>query len=398
MPIPMDEIETVPTYLRFPAASAIACCCLACADIPHEGSAQATLELDRLVTLPNTGGEGAPPWATVSDVTITADGEVVVLDGMGPGVYRYTQAGAFAGTLGAEGQGPGEYRSPTNVVALDDGRVALWDPGNARMLFFDVDGPAGSFPVASGLMTVDRSLYAISDSLLLVRTHVAGERSGQSVLGFLAYDTEGNLRDTIAPPWPPRAQRTVGVPGSLEGPIPLTPTDAWIVTPEGEVLASHRDHYQLVRMTMAGDTIAVITRDAERVAVQDGERDAYQAAVEFAFGRRDPGWSWPRSTSFPETKPAIAELRPVIDGGFAVVLHGTGVEFPERRAEGRVHWGEARRVDVYTAGGDLVGRFDLPSGERLMQLSRHHVITTTRDELGRTQLHVYALTPHDQPT
>jgi hypothetical protein len=225
----------------------------------------------------------------------------------------------------------------------------------------------------------------------LVGTHVTDERSGESVLGFLAYDTEGMLRDTVAPPWPPRAQRTVGIPGSLEGPIPLTPTDAWIVTPEGEVLASHRDRYEIVRMTLAGDTLAVITREAEPVAVQDGERDAYQAAVAYAFSRRHPGWSWPRSASFPEVKPAIAELRPVIDGGFAVVRHGPGVEFPERRAEGRVHWGEARQVDLYTARGQEVGHFDLPAGERLIQLSRHRVITTQRDALGRTQIHVYAL-------
>lgn len=80
-------------------------------------------------------------------------------------------------------------------------------------------------------------------------------------------------------------------------------------------------------------------------------------------------------------------------GGFAVVRHGPGVEFPNSRGEGRLNWGEARRVDLYAGGGNPVGSFDLPASETLIQLSTEHMITTQRDRLGRTRVLVYALRP-----
>lgn len=365
----------------------------ACGDAPAESAAPADFELDPLVVIPAPDGGGEPPWAIVSDVTIASDGSIVIADAMGPGVYRFTADGAFAQRLGRAGQGPGEYRSPVNVLAGADGAVHVWDPGNTRIVSFDLEGASSSLRVASSLLSSERSLYGVGDSLLLVRTHVTGPGLGEGVAGYLAYDLEGTLRDTIAPPWPPRAQQMVGVAGAWEGVVPLTPTDAWIVGPDGVVLASHREQYEVVRMTADGDTLGVIRRDVAPVPVEAGERDAYQAAFEFALRRRFAGWSWPATAGFPDVKPVVAELRSVIGGGFAVLRHGPGVEFPDRRAEGRVHWGEARRVDLYAPGGESLGSFDLPAGESLIQLSSKRVITTQRDALGRTRVHVYALTP-----
>lgn len=261
----------------------------ACGDEPAAPAAPADLDLDLVATIPAPNGGDEPPWAIVSDATIATDGSIVIADGMGPGVYRFTPDGTFVQQLGRSGQGPGEYRSPANVLAGKDGVVYVWDPGNARIVAFDADGTASSLRVASGLLSSERSLYGVGDSLLLVLTHVASAGVGERVSGYLAYDLAGTLRDTIVPPWPPRAQQMVGVSGEWEGIVPLTATDAWIVGPDGVVLASHRDEYEVVRLTTDGDTLGVIRRDVAPAPVQAGERDAYQGAFESAFRRQFAG-------------------------------------------------------------------------------------------------------------
>ena len=50
-----------------------------------------------------------------------------------------------------------------------------------------------------------------------------------------------------------------------------------------------------------------------------------------------------------------------------MVRHRPGVEFPERRAPGMVHWGEERTIDLYSAGVKPLGSFDLPPGLRLVR-------------------------------
>ncbi|MDT8370077.1 MAG: hypothetical protein RQ745_12790 [Longimicrobiales bacterium] len=354
---------------------------------------ESPLELTRILDYPAGGADPYPPWTLVTDAAIWGD-DLVVADVRSPGVYEYDLVGSFVRTLGGEGAGPGEYESPRDIVPLPSGRLVVWDPGNARVLSYHPDGSSTSFRVHSTTYFASvRTLFSIGDSLILIRARRERDDGAEYADGthLLVYSLAGELVDTMLSPRidaPALAAPQEALFGSA---VPFAPTVKWIVTETGEVVATTGESYEVLRLTPDGDTLGVVRRDDEPVRIDPGEREAWKAAMEFAARRRDPSWSWPRSLPFPETKPVISGLRPVVGGGFAVLLHGRGVEFPELRREGAVHWGEARQVDVYSSAGSWIGSIRLPAEEGVVRISPTHVVTRLRDALDRTYLRVYAL-------
>lgn len=53
------------------------------------------------------------------------DGNIYLLDMQLATVHVYDADGAFIGTLGREGDGPGEFRFPSNLLLLPDGRIGV---------------------------------------------------------------------------------------------------------------------------------------------------------------------------------------------------------------------------------------------------------------------------------
>ena len=81
-------------------------------------------------------------------------------DAHGPVLRVYSPDGTWLRDIGREGEGPGEYKRPDSGLAiLPDGRVAMRDPGNGRIIFYSPDGEyldyfriAGSFRTSSPLI------------------------------------------------------------------------------------------------------------------------------------------------------------------------------------------------------------------------------------------------------
>ncbi len=86
---------------------------------------------------------------SVVDLAIGEDGSLLVLDGMARVVHRIGADGEPRGSLGREGEGPGELRRPSSIRIFGD-TIAVVDPGNVRIQRFEVaGGEAGSSPLPS---------------------------------------------------------------------------------------------------------------------------------------------------------------------------------------------------------------------------------------------------------
>jgi hypothetical protein len=78
-----------------------------------------------------------------ADLAMGSDGNLYVLDGQARVVHQIAPDGVYAGTIGREGQGPGELLRPTSLRFLGD-TLAVVDPGNGRIQRFDATrGDAG---------------------------------------------------------------------------------------------------------------------------------------------------------------------------------------------------------------------------------------------------------------
>ena len=78
-----------------------------------------------------------------------ADGRVMVADGLGQVLVIADLASGAADTIGAEGQGPDEYREPDGLFALPGDSTLLVDLGNGRLTAIGPDGALGeTTPIA----------------------------------------------------------------------------------------------------------------------------------------------------------------------------------------------------------------------------------------------------------
>ena len=92
-------------------------------------------------------------FGQVLGLAVADDGSVFVADGHPQSLRQFGPDGAFVRNFGREGEGPGEFTSIVGIVALPNGRFAIWDSGNRRITVYG--GPKGrtdaSIRVANGV-------------------------------------------------------------------------------------------------------------------------------------------------------------------------------------------------------------------------------------------------------
>ncbi|MDH3199078.1 MAG: hypothetical protein OEO21_12655, partial [Candidatus Krumholzibacteria bacterium] len=95
------------------------------------------------VDLVIAGGEDADENHTLyqpTGVAIDAAGEVLVLDAKLSCVKRFSRDGAYIGSFGRDGAGPGELRGAGSMAVTTDGRIVIYEFGNRRFSVFDARG------------------------------------------------------------------------------------------------------------------------------------------------------------------------------------------------------------------------------------------------------------------
>jgi hypothetical protein len=86
--------------------------------------------------------EGADEYTfgAINEVEVADDGRIYVFDRQVPALREFDAAGKYVRTLGRKGGGPGEYEAANGVGVHRDGRVVLWNPGNASINVYAPDG------------------------------------------------------------------------------------------------------------------------------------------------------------------------------------------------------------------------------------------------------------------
>lgn len=90
------------------------------------------------------GGEPSGPASFYqvgrSQLAVTPDGKIVVLDRQGSKVSVFSSDGAPLASFGREGDGPGEFRNPTSLAILEDGTVVVHEYQKRALQRFTLDG------------------------------------------------------------------------------------------------------------------------------------------------------------------------------------------------------------------------------------------------------------------
>ena len=132
-----------------------------------------------------------------------SDGRLAVLSRGSEEVLIFTQSGALDMTIGREGEGPGEFVDPIELIILRGDSIVVWDWQLNRISVFEASGsfvrtiapdppvaePTGGFgEFGDGFLIGSHLLMPFFDTRELVPQH----------LQLLLYDGRGTLTDTVA--------------------------------------------------------------------------------------------------------------------------------------------------------------------------------------------------------
>lgn len=95
---------------------------------------------EELYRIGSVGGEEWEQFGNVSSVAFDGTGRLYVLDGQADRIFLVDTEGKLIREVGREGDGPGEFRDITGMVAMDDGRLVVRDLRHRAYHLFDPNG------------------------------------------------------------------------------------------------------------------------------------------------------------------------------------------------------------------------------------------------------------------
>jgi hypothetical protein len=352
-------------------------------------------------------------FGEVRAIAVAPDGEIYVLDRHVPTVRRFGPDGAYLGSFGREGAGPGELRQPEAMAMLPDGRLLVRDPRNARIAVYGRDGeilPSWRLPYGSGFGT---SSPLFSDTAGNVYTPLLLRQDADLLewrWGLARFRPDGTHTDTIpVPTWdfeaPTVIARREGSSSSTS--VPFSPQVSWVFSPLGYFVAGLSSDYR-VDLFRAGGPVLRIERAYHPVTVLAEEKAEQEHRIIENFRESFGSWRW-NGPPIPDTKPPFRDLLVGRDGriwvqvsqpGYAWRTEAEARQEEERTGDPQTRFREPIVFDVFEADGRYLGALRTPGDFRTSPppVMRGDLIwAVTRDEVDVQRVVRYRLTVAPQP-
>jgi hypothetical protein len=339
--------------------------------------------LDERVRIGAVDGAGPEVFGNISALAVDARGRILVLDAQAAELRIFGPDGAHLRTVGGRGAGPGEFRTPVGLTLHPEGGIWVVDPGNGRYAVMDAEGeaittvprPVGFFawPWPGGF-DHGGTLFDVAPDNALVRL-----------------DGDMGVADTIAlGPYEVPSVSVRRADGAMIASVraPFRPARHWRFDPRGFLWSGVSDAFRIARLSLEGDTLAVVRLDTPPLPVSAAEADSASTWVEgFLEELASPGVQVEGDTSVPETKPAFATF--VVDDGGRLWVE------PTRRP------GEPRHLLLFREDGVLEGAVAVDEGLQLnsvFPVFRNGTLTAVvTDALGTPQVVQYRIVAPGDP-
>jgi hypothetical protein len=352
-------------------------------------------------------------FGDVRALVVAPDGEMFVLDRHVPTIRRFGPDGAYRGSIGRQGGGPGEFERPEALAMLPDGRLLVRDPGNARINVYARDGtalPSWRLPSGGGFHTstpisVDTAGNAYTPVLLEREVDVL-----EWAWGLARFAPDGAHTDTLpVPTWdfeePTVIARREGNSSSTS--VPFSPQVSWTFSPLGYFVAGLSTDYRL-DLFRPGAPRLRIERVWDPVPVLAAEQAEQEHRIIENFKESFGSWKW-NGPAIPDAKPPFRDLLVAQDGRLWVMVSQPGYEWrtaDEARAEEartgdpQTRFRERIVYDVFEPDGRYLGVVRAPPEFRASPepVIRGDVVwNVTRDEVDVQRVVRYRITHPGAP-
>ena len=235
-------------------------------------SGQWSLVLERTI---QPADDSAGALRAPDDLLLLDDGSLLVADSKPAEVMRFDAGGRYVGSIGREGAGPGEYRSP--YLAMRGDTLVVHDPSLSRAVMFSlvtsqVFTQRMTTPRYFAKVDVDGGGRAVAP-MMAPPDSTAGPRSA-----FVRFSLDGSRIDTVFMPERPRGDaRWIVREGKLtkfEMLVPLQPRDVHAVDPTGGFITGWSGAFTLRATRDGRDTVRLISRPENAGTISADEKAA----------------------------------------------------------------------------------------------------------------------------
>ncbi|MDE2676493.1 MAG: 6-bladed beta-propeller [Gemmatimonadota bacterium] len=309
-------------------------------------------------------GAGQPPdsshlvWS-VADVAPLSDGRIAVLSGREKKLFLFEPSGEFAGSIGREGRGPGEFAYPQHLQVLPGDTLVVWDFMYGSVAHFTPSGELlKSWRVDVGrLMTsLEKWNRRLPESIQLPST--GGSFFVAAHLAPLGFYPPSPYRSPIeyyridslyvAHPfgrWDEREHiYEPGIPAS----VPFPPEAHLVVGGSPvSVYITNGDDYEVHQFSDTGTLRRIVRRNADPIPITASDIERWKEGWE----RRNAEYSWePWDAVMAELPPR--EFRPAVVG---LLVDSEGYLWVSDRKDATTsEW------SVFDATGRWLGTLELP--------------------------------------
>ncbi len=262
------------------------------------------------------------------DIAVDEGGNVYVLDYKARHIKKFDAEGNFLKLIGREGQGPGEFTRPSNLVCSRD-KLVVWDMMGMRFSLFTLDGePIKSVRHSFAEQGNPQKMKALPSGEFVVGIEkVHFDPKTPQDFSIVLYSPEMEQVKII---YARQVWRNVwGIPNAPNIPMPFHPYVHWDLTPDGNVVIGYSDKYEIAIYDKEAVLLASISHTYDPAKVTKREKDSFVKGM--VFGRVGPGGSvvkeeLPASVKehmkFPEFKPAFDSIVVDSDGNVLVCTYG----------------------------------------------------------------------------
>jgi len=198
-------------------------------------------------------------FSRAGDIAVDEEEKIYVLDIKESHIKVFNKNGEYLKTIGKEGQGPGEMRSPRSLVITPHQEILVNDPSARKIHFFTLDGDF---------------LRAVSQTKMWGFSSPKADRKGNIVAGYMIPDQEvtydlkkfdSQLKDLF----------TIFSTKVLKYPYlnPFFPRCYWEVTKEDHIIWGFPDKYELNVLNPEGKLLKKIVKDHTPIKITQEEKD-----------------------------------------------------------------------------------------------------------------------------
>jgi len=338
------------------------------------------------------GGMDAPEAEQLFRVTgaLRLPGGRIALSNGGTGEIRIlSPEGSLLATHGRQGDGPGEFQTPTLLGLLATDSLLVWDEGLRRVSIvhvdagfarsYQIDWNGTGFPVARGMMTDGSVVIGGGMSFSSQEGFPTGVIRPESTFGWVRPDGhEVHLADLPAGEMFARASNegfmARSLPFGRASRTAATPTGVWLGTADSYEVRYYGESEGLERvLRMEAPSRAVSEDDVEAYIRENVDEDTNDE------NRRRELRAMTREMPIPEYLPPYQALLVDTEGFLWVQEY----QIPEE---------DVPTWTVFDEHGRVAGRLATPARTRLLEVGPDYVLGRTADEFDVESLTLWPLT------